>query len=252
MSGHSKWSSIKHQKGKADAKRGKIFSKLVKEITVAARQGGGDPSMNARLRLAVEKANGANMPKDNIEKAIKRGTGDLPGVSYIEAVYEGYGPGGVTVMVNVTTDNKNRIAAEMRKIFSDHGGSMGESGCVNWMYSKKGYISIPKNSITEEELMEKVLVLDIEDIKTDDAEYYEVITAPEKFDEVNGKIKEFAEADTAEVTMLPQTYVKIEGNDALKMLKLMNALEDNEDVQDVFTNFDISNEEMKKIEEELS
>lgn len=248
MSGHSKWSSIKHKKGKEDQRRGKVFSKLVKEITVSARQGGGDPLMNPRLRLAVEKANEANMPKDNIEKAIKRGTGDLPGVSYIEAVYEGYGPGGVTVMVNVTTDNKNRIASEMRKIFSEHGGSMGESGCVSWMFKRKGYISILRDKISEEELMEKILSLDVEDLKTDDEEFFEIITAPENFQETKDMVKEFVEVDNDEITMLANTYIKLEGKDAEKMLKFMEELENNEDVQAVFSNFDISSEELKKIE----
>lgn len=251
MSGHSKWSSIKHKKGKEDQRRGKIFSKLVKEITVSARNGGGDSLMNPRLRLAVEKANEANMPKDNIEKAIKRGTDELPGVSYIEAIYEGYGPGGVTVMVEVATDNKNRTASEMRRIFAEYSGSMGESGCVSWMFRKKGYIAIAKNKISEDELMKKILALDVEDLKTEDEEFFEIITASEKFREVKDKVKEFVEIDNDEVTMLPNTYIKLEGKDAVKMLKFMEALEDNEDVQGVFSNFDISIEEIKRIEEQL-
>jgi YebC/PmpR family DNA-binding regulatory protein len=248
MSGHSKWSSIKHKKGNKDAKRGKIFSKLVKEITVAARQGGGDPDGNPRLRLAIDKAGAANMPKDNIEKAIKKGTGELPGVTYVELMYEGYGPGGVSVMVDVATDNKNRTAAEMRKIFSDNGGSMGESGCVNWMFQKKGFISISKSKISEDELMEKVLDLDIEDIKTDDEEFYEVITSPEKYAEVKDSIKDIAEIDSEELTMLPNTYIKLEGREAVSMLKMMDVLEDNDDVQEVYSNFDIPMSEMEKIE----
>ncbi len=251
MSGHSKWSSIKHKKGREDQRRGKVFSKLVKEVTVAARQGGGDPAMNSRLRLAVDKANEANMPKENIAKAIKRGTGELPGVSYIELAYEGYGPGGVTVIVNVATDNKNRTASEMRRVFSDYGGNMGDSGCVGWMFTKKGYISILKDKIAENDLMEKVLSLDVEDLKTEDEETYEIITSPENFSDVSNKIKEIVEVETAEITMIPNTYVKLKGKDAEKMLNFMEALEDNEDVQGVYSNFDISSEEMEKIEKEL-
>ncbi|MFH1416446.1 MAG: YebC/PmpR family DNA-binding transcriptional regulator [Elusimicrobiota bacterium] len=246
MSGHSKWSSIKHKKGKEDQKRGKIFSRLVKEITVATKQGGGDPAMNPRLRLAVDKANEANMPKDTIEKAIKRGTGELPGVSYMELVYEGYGPGGVTIMVNVTTDNKNRTASEMRRIFSDHGGSMGETGCVNWMFRRKGYITVPKERISEEELMEKIFSFDVEDIEMSDSDVYEITTSPEKFEGISGAVRDITEIQTAEITMLPSTYVKLEGNEARKMLKLMETLDDNDDVQAVYSNFDISVEEMEK------
>ncbi|MFC2061239.1 YebC/PmpR family DNA-binding transcriptional regulator [Elusimicrobiota bacterium] len=247
MSGHSKWSSIKHKKGKEDQKRGKIFSRLVREITVAAKNGGGDPSMNSRLRLAVDKANEANMPKDNIEKAIKRGTGEMPGVSYIEAVYEGYGPGGIAVMVQTTTDNRNRTASEMRNIFSDHGGNMGENGCVSWMFKQKGYILVTKDKISEEEFMEKIIEFEIEDFKTDDDEAYEIITSPEKFEEIEKKIEEFIEIEESEITMMPNTYIKLKGKDARNMLKMADAFENNEDVQSVFANFDISSEEMESI-----
>lgn len=249
MSGHSKWSSIKHKKGAADKKRGQLFSKLVREITMAARAGGGDPAMNARLRLAVEKASEANMPKDNIEKAIKKGTGELPGVNYTEVIYEGYGPSGVAVMVDAATDNKNRTAPEMRRIFSDHGGNMGETGCVNWMFHKKGYISISRDKISEEELLEKLLELEVEDMKTE-KESYEVFTSPEKFSEVSEEIKKFIKPETSEMTMIPTTYVKLTGKDARSMMKMMEKLDENDDVQDVFANFDISDEEMRKISEE--
>lgn len=251
MSGHSKWHSIKHQKAKEDKRKGKVFSKLVREITVAARSGGGDPSMNPRLRLAIEKANEANMPKDNIDKAIKRGTGELPGVSYTEVTYEGYGPGGTAIMVNVATDNKNRTASAMRKIFSDNGGNLGESGCVGWMFKRKGYISVSKESISEEDLMEKVIDMDVEDLKTSDEEFFEIITSPDKFRQVRDEIKKSINIENAEITMLPNTYIKLKGKDAKNMLKLMDALEDNEDVQSVFSNFDIPSEEMENIEKKL-
>lgn len=251
MSGHSKWNSIKHQKAKEDQKRGKVFSKLVREITVSAKLGGGDLSMNPRLRLVIDKANEANMPKDNINKAIKRGTGELPGVSFMEAFYEGYGPGGITVMVSVTTDNKNRTASEMRRIFSDHGGNLGEAGCVGWMFGKKGYIAVYKDKILEEELMEKIIALDVEDLNTDDEEFYEIITPPEKFQEVKDKINNFVKVENAEITMLPNTYIKLTGKDARSMLRMMEELENNDDVQSVFANFDISSEEMEEIEKTI-
>ncbi|MBN2407277.1 MAG: YebC/PmpR family DNA-binding transcriptional regulator [Elusimicrobia bacterium] len=248
MSGHSKWSSIKHKKGKEDAKKGKIFSRIVKEIVVAAKAGGGDPATNARLRLAVDKANEANMPKDNIEKAIKRGIGELPGVSYIEMVYEGYGPGGIAMLVNITTDNKNRTASEMRKLFADYGGNLGETGCVNWMFRKKGLISVLKSKISEDELMEKALELDIEDIDTSDNEYYEITTAPEKFNIVKEAVKKIVEIENSELTMMPNTYIKLTGREASSMLKLMDALEDNDDVQAIFANFDIDSKEIEKFQ----
>jgi len=251
MSGHSKWSSIKHKKGKEDKKRGKLFSKLVKEITVAARNGGSDPAMNPRLRLAVEKANEANMPKDNIIKAIKRGTGELPGVSYMEAVDEGYGPGGVAVMVKVATDNKNRTASKMRKIFSENGGNMGENGCVSWMFQRKGYIAVSKKNVSEDELMEKIFSLDVEDIRTEDEDMYEIITDPEKLETVKENLEKSFGIESSEISMIPNTYIKLSGKDADNMLKMMDSLEDNEDVQDVFANFDISTEEMEKIEERM-
>jgi YebC/PmpR family DNA-binding regulatory protein len=245
VSGHSKWSSIKHKKGAADAKRGKLFSKIVREITMAAKAGGGDPAGNSRLRMVIDKANAANMPKDNIEKAIKKGTGELPGVTYIEIVYEGYGPGGVAVMVNASTDNKNRTAAVIRKTFSDHGGNLGESGCVSWMFKQKSYIQILKTSISEDDLMEKVIDLEVEDIDSSEEDYYQIITAPDKFSEVKSQISDFVEIADAEVTMLPNTYIKLSGNEARSMLKLMDELDDNEDIQSIFSNFDISREDIE-------
>ncbi len=242
MSGHSKWHSIRHQKAKEDKKRGKIFSKLVREITVAARQGGGDPSMNARLRLAIEKANEANMPKDNIENAIKRGTGELPGVKYTEVTYEGYGPGGVAVMVNASTDNKNRTASQIRKIFSQHNGNLGETGCVNWIFKKKGYIAVSREKISEDELMEKALESGAEDLKTEDEKYYEIFTAPESYTSVKEEIKKIVEPDNSELTMIPQNCVKLKGKDSETILKMLDKLENNDDVQQVYANLDIDTE----------
>ncbi len=247
MSGHSKWHSIKHQKAAEDKKKGKLFSRLVREITVAARQGGGNAEMNPRLRLAIEKANDANMPKDNILKAIKRGTGELPGVSYIETVYEGYGPSGVAVMVQAATDNKNRTASRVRKIFSENGGSLGESGCVSWIFSKKGFITVPKDKISEDELMEIIIDLDVEDIDSSQDEVYEILTPPEKFSQVLSEMEKRLDIQASELTMIPNSYINLSGKEAEKMIDLMNALEDNEDVQQVYANFDLKKEDIKDI-----
>ncbi|MFP4572210.1 MAG: YebC/PmpR family DNA-binding transcriptional regulator [Desulfobacterales bacterium] len=242
MAGHSKWANIKHKKGAEDARRGKIFTKIVKEIIVAARLGGGDPDANPRLRTVLEKAKQNNLPKDNIERAIKKGTGDLEGVNYEETVYEGYGPGGAAVYVESLSDNKNRTVADVRHIFSKHGGSLGENGCVSWMFDKKGWIPVNKNDADEETLMEVALEAGAEDIR-DEEEVFEIITPPEAFEDVKAALGE-AEIpfDDAEVTMLPQTTVSLAGTDAEKMLKLMNALDDNDDVQRVHTNADIPEE----------
>jgi YebC/PmpR family DNA-binding regulatory protein len=239
MSGHSKWSTIKHKKGAADAKRGKLFTKLIKEITVAARTGGGDIDANPRLRAAVAAAKSENMPKDNIERAIKKGTGELEGVNYEESSYEGYGPGGAAILVESMTDNKNRAVAEIRHIFNKYGGNMGENGCVAWMFDKKGYFNVAKSDVDEERLMEIALDAGAEDIR-EEADSFEVITAPEDFDAV----KEALEGATiafsdAEVTMLPQNMSALEGKDAEQMLKLMEAMDDCDDVQKVYTNADI-------------
>jgi len=239
MSGHSKWSSIKHKKGAADAKRGKLFTKLIKEITVAARMGGGDPDANPRLRSAVITAKGENMPKDNIERAIKKGTGELEGVNYEESSYEGYGPGGAAVLIESLTDNKNRAVADIRHIFSKCGGNLGENGCVAWMFDKKGYIVIENKVIDEETLMETALEAGAEDVR-EDGSNFEVISAPEDFESVKAAVDAAAIAYIeAEVTMLPQSAADLQGKEAEQMIRLMDMLEDCEDVQKVYTNADI-------------
>jgi len=240
MSGHSKWSSIKHKKGAADAKRGKIFTKLIKEITVAARMGGsGDPDANPRLRTAIAAAKGENMPKDNIERAIKKGTGELEGVNYEESTYEGYGPGGAAVLVESLTDNKNRTVADVRHIFSKCGGNLGENGCVGWMFDKKGYIVVERTATDEDTLMEVALDAGAEDVREDDSNF-EVITAPEDFEAVKAAIdaKKIKCLD-AEVTMLPQNTADLTGKEAEQMIRLMDMLEDCDDVQKAYTNADI-------------
>jgi YebC/PmpR family DNA-binding regulatory protein len=244
MSGHSKWHTIKHKKGALDAKRGKLFTKLIKEITVAARSGGGDVDANARLRKAVSDAKGANMPNDTIDRAIKRGTGELEGVSYEEITYEGYGPGGVAVMIDAMTDNRNRTVAEIRHMFSKNGGNLATSGAVGWIFEKKGYIVVEKSAKPEDELFEIVTESGAEDLR-DDVDNYEIITAPENFDVVLDAVKKSGiEPQVAEVEMVPKEYKKLEGNEAKQMLKLMEALEDHEDVQKVSANFDISEADM--------
>jgi YebC/PmpR family DNA-binding regulatory protein len=242
MSGHNKWASIKHKKGANDAKRGKIFTKLIKEITVAARMGGGDPNGNPRLRAAVLAARAENMPKDNIERGIKKGTGELEGVSYEESLYEGYGPGGAAVLVESLSDNKNRSVAEIRHIFSKNGGSLGTNGCVAWMFKKKGYIAIERQAVEEETLMEKALEAGAEDVREDETTF-EVITAPEDFEAVKAAIDELkAPYISSEVTMLPQNTTSLAGKEADQMMKLMDMLEDCDDVQKVYTNADIPDE----------
>ncbi len=250
MSGHSRWAGIKHKKAAVDAKRGKLFSKIIREITIAARAGGGDPNTNPRLRLAVDKAKSANMPSDNIKKAIQRGTGELPGVNYEELHYEGYGPGGVAVMVEATTDNKNRTTSEIRKIFSKNGGNLGEAGCVGWMFNKKGYIAVNKENYNEEELMELAINVGADDFKSDDEDVYEILTEPEKYENVKKQLEEknINIADS-EITMIPQTYIKLEGKDAEMMLRLMDALDNSDDVQNVSANFDIAKEIIERVEE---
>ncbi|HYO90203.1 MAG TPA: YebC/PmpR family DNA-binding transcriptional regulator, partial [Pyrinomonadaceae bacterium] len=245
MSGHSKWHTIKHKKGALDAKRGKLFTKLIKEITVAARTGGGDPDANARLRKAISDAKGANMPNDTIDRAVKRGTGELEGVSYDEITYEGYGPGGVAIMVESMTDNRNRTVAEIRHLFSKNGGNLGASGSVSYLFDKKGYIVVDKGAKSEDELFELVIEAGAEDLR-DDEDNFEIITAPESFDSVLSAVKGAGiEPQVAEVEMVPQNYVKLEGPDAKQMLKLMESLEDHDDVQKVSANFDISEADME-------
>jgi YebC/PmpR family DNA-binding regulatory protein len=244
MSGHNKWSTIKHKKGAADAKRGKLFSKLIKEITVAARQGGGDPEGNPRLRTAVQSARAANMPKDNIDKAIKRGTGEIAGVSYEEVTYEGYGPGGVAVLLETLTDNKNRTVAEVRKIFDKYGGSLGESGCVAWLFDKKGVIEISGQGLDEDEVMEVALESGAQDVKLD-GDLYEIVSEPGDFEAVKSAVEEKGwSVQMANISMIPQNTVRLEGKKAEQMLKMMDALDDNDDVQNIHANFDISEEEM--------
>ena len=242
MSGHSKWSSIKHKKAATDAKRGKIFTKLIKEITVAARMGGGDPEANSRLRSAVQTAKSENMPKDNIERAIKKGTGELEGVNYEESVYEGYGPGGAAVLIESLTDNKNRAVADIRHIFSKNNGSLGENGCVAWMFDKKGYIVVESKNVDEETLMELALEAGAEDVREDDSNF-EVIAAPEDFEAVKEAIDKASVSHiAAEITMLPQSTTNLTGKEAEQMVRLMEMLEDCDDVQKVYTNADIPEE----------
>ncbi|MCX8021419.1 MAG: YebC/PmpR family DNA-binding transcriptional regulator [Syntrophorhabdaceae bacterium] len=248
MSGHSKWSSIKHKKGLADAKRGKIFTKLIKEITTAARIGGGDPESNARLRVAIAQAKAENMPKENIERAIKKGIGALEGgESYEEYTYEGYGPAGVAILIETLTDNKKRTTAEIRHILSRFGGNLGEAGCVSWLFGKKGYISFDKSKVDEDEIMELALDAGAEDIVSGEDEI-EVITDISNFESVKKKFdSNNIKYNVAEISMIPQTTVKLEGKNAETMLKLMETLEDSDDVQKVYANFDISLNEMEKI-----
>lgn len=246
MSGHNKWSTIKHKKGAADAKRGKIFTKLIKEISVAAKLGGGDPAANPRLRTAVDKAKAENMPKDNIERAIKKGTGGMEGVVYEEIVYEGYGPGGVAVLVEVMTDNRNRSVSEVRSIFTKCNGNMGEAGCVAWMFDKKGLI-IFDTSVDFDALFEAALEAGADDVAEED-EQYEVTTEPGAFIEVRDALETKGfKYQSAEITMIPQTLLALEGKQAESMLKMMDRLEDCDDVQNVYANFDISSDEMEKM-----
>ena len=247
MSGHSKWSSIKHKKAATDARRGKIFSKLNKEIMVAARMGGSDPNANPRLRTAIQAAKGENMPKDNIERAIKKGTGDLEGVNYEESIYEGYGPGGAAVLVESLTDNKNRAVADIRHIFSKNGGNLGENGCVAWMFEKKGYILVESTAVDEDMLMETALEAGAEDVREDNGNF-EVITATEDFETVKNAIGAAAIPTVdAEVTMLPQSNTNLSGKEAEQMLRLMEMLDDCEDVQKVYTNADIPAEIVNRL-----
>jgi YebC/PmpR family DNA-binding regulatory protein len=245
MSGHSKWASIKHKKGAADAKRGKIFTRLIKELTVAARAGGGDPDMNPRLRTIIADAKAENMPADNIKRAIRRGTGEEPGVSYEEAQYEAYGPGGAAVIMDVLTDNKNRTVGELRHTLIKHGGTLAETNAVAWMFSKRGYIVIEKSKADEETLMAAVLDAGGDDLR-DDEDNWEVLTTPEAFPAVHEAVKKLGiETATAEVSMLPQNYVKLEGKTAQSMLRLMEALDEHDDIRHVWSNFDIEEKEIE-------
>ncbi len=244
MSGHSKWAGIKHKKAKVDAQRGRIFTKLIREITVAARLGGGDPAGNPRLRDAIDKARAANMPGENITRAIKKGTGELEGVTYEECIYEGYGPGGVAVLVETVTDNRNRTTSELRKIFSRFHGNLGESGCVGWMFEKKGLVRLNATGTDEEKLLAVALEGGAEDIRKEEGTF-EVITAPRDFAAVKTVIgKAGLRIESAEITMLPQSTIPLTGKEAEQMLRLMDELEEHDDVQQVYANFDIPEEIM--------
>ncbi len=246
MAGHSKWANIKHRKGAQDAKRGKIFTKLIKEITIAAKIGGGDLESNARLRLAVDKAKQANMPKDNIERGIKKGTGDLDGVTYEEGTFEGYGPGGVAVIVEFMTDNRTRTVADVRHAFNKCGGSLGVSGSVAFMFDRKGQIVFGEGNDFDQ-IFEVALEAGAEDVKDEDG-MIEVITEPNEFETVRNALTDQGfTSESAEVTMLPQTMTAIEGKPAEQLMKMIDMLEDNDDVQNVYANFDISDEEMERI-----
>jgi YebC/PmpR family DNA-binding regulatory protein len=247
MSGHSKWATIKHKKGALDAKRGKIFTRLIKEITMAAKSGGGDVEGNPRLRTAVAAAKAENMPADNIKRAIQRGTGELPGATYEEILFEGYGPGGVALLVNVTTDNRNRTVSELRHAFTKGGGNMGEAGSVAWMFHKKGSIIVPKAKAKEDDLMNIVLENGGEDLH-DDGENWEVTTAPAEYEKVLEAIKKASlEVVHSEVGMIPQNYIKLEGAAANQMIRLLEALEDHDDVQNVYSNFDVDQKQLEEV-----
>jgi YebC/PmpR family DNA-binding regulatory protein len=242
MSGHSKWHGIKHKKAKVDAARGRIFTKLIREISVAARMGGGDINGNPRLRTAVLAARAVNMPADNIDRAIKKGTGELEGVTYEEITYEGYGPGGVAVLAEVLTDNKNRTVGEIRKVFSRHGGNLGETGCVAFLFEKKGYLQVEDSKVDEDRLMGIALDAGAEDLQREEGAFA-VTTAPKDFEKVReALIKSGITAAAAEITMLPKSTVKLEGKAAEQMVKLMEELEEHDDVQHVYANFDIPEE----------
>jgi len=247
MSGHSKWATIKRKKGKADTERGRIFTRLIKEITLAARQGGGDPEANPRLRTAIVQAKSANMPADNIERAIKKGTGELPGVVYEEVSYEGYGPGGVAILVEAATDNRNRTTSEIRHLFTRYGGSLGSAGCVSWIFDRRGLIIVDKDKCEEETLMELALEAGALDMKPDDGTFW-VVTPPHNFEKVKEALElKKIEIASADLTKIPQITKRLEGKEAEQMLKLMEAIEQQADVQNVYANFDIPEEVMERM-----
>jgi YebC/PmpR family DNA-binding regulatory protein len=246
MSGHSKWHSIKHKKAATDSKRGRIFTRLIKEMTAAARNGGGDPDANPRLRLAVSTAKASNMPAENIKRAIMRGTGELPGITYEDVNYEGYGPGGVAIFMHVLTDNRNRTVAELRHLLSKNGGNLGETGCVGWMFERKGYFVVEKSAADEDKLMDIALGAGADDMR-EDGSNFEILSTPESFEAVRVALESAKIATTAsEISMMPQNYVKLEGKNAQTMLKLMESLEDHEDIQNVWSNFDIDESELQE------
>ncbi|HVM96707.1 MAG TPA: YebC/PmpR family DNA-binding transcriptional regulator [Candidatus Acidoferrales bacterium] len=247
MSGHSKWHSIKHKKAAIDAKRGKLFSKLIKEITVAARIGGGDLGGNPRLRSAVQTARSNSLPLDNIERAIKKGTGELEGVNYEEVVYEGYGPGGVAVMVNVLTDNRNRSVSEIRRLFEKHGGNFGATGCVAWMFKKRGVIGVDKSAATEEKLLELALEAGADDV-SEAGDAFEIVTAPEAFEAVKTALEDAGiKPSHADLMMVPENVVRVTGKDAEHIVRLLEAIDDHDDVQSVASNADFAPEELERL-----
>jgi len=249
MAGHSKWANIKHRKGRQDERRGKVFAKIAKQITVAARLGGGDPAGNPRLRLALDKAREVQMPKDNIERAIRKGTGEGAADNYEEVTYEGYGPGGAAVMVEVLTDNRNRTVAEIRHAFSKNKGNLGENGCVAWLFDAKGYIAVIKEGISEDRIMEVALEAGAEDVG-DGGDLWEVTSEPVEFHAVKERIEQAGLAvESADLTRVPKNTVRMEGKEAEQMLRLVEMLEDNDDVQHVYSNFDIDDEEMERLAE---
>jgi YebC/PmpR family DNA-binding regulatory protein len=245
MSGHSKWHTIKHKKGAADAKRGKIFTRIIKELTVAARNGGGDPATNPRLRTIIAEAKSVNMPADNIKKAVQRGTGELPGVTYEEITYEGYGPGGAAVIIETLTDNKNRTVGELRHMLEKYNGNLGSTNSVAWMFEKKGYIVVEKAAADEEKLLNTALEAGADDMR-DDGESWEVLTDPSAFEAVRDAVKGLGiEPASAQVAMLPQNYIKLQGKEASQMVKLMDVLDEHDDVKQVWSNFDIEEKEIE-------
>jgi len=249
MGGHSHWAGIKHKKALLDTKKGKIFTKLIREITIAAKLGGGDPANNPRLRKAIEDAKEVNMPQDNIKRAIMKGTGQIPGAVYEEIIYEGYGPGGIAVIVEGTTDNKNRTYSELRKIFENHGGNIGTTGCVAWMFEQKGLITVPKNSIKEDDLINISLEAGAEDIKNEEGdENYQIITSPTEIENVRNKLKEKnINISSSEISMIPKNYVAVPEDKASSVIELMEELENHDDVKNVHSNFDIPQEILEKL-----
>ena len=251
MSGHSKWATIKHKKGAADAKRGQLFTKIIRELTVAAKEGGGNADMNPRLRTAIGRANDANMPKDNIEKAIKKGTGELPGVVYESCSFEGYGQGGVAMMVEVLTDNKNRATSEIRNIFSKKGGNMAGSGSVAWMFTPKGYIVVDKKAVAEDEIFSISVDAGADDVKTGDTTY-EIFCEPKDLEKVKNALKgKNIKLESADLTKLPNSTVKLDGQQAKQILSLVESLEENDDVQKVYANFDIPDDVLEALAKEI-
>ncbi len=248
MSGHSKWSTIKRKKAATDQKRGNLFTKLVKEITIAARIGGGDPESNPRLRLAIDNAKSNSMPAENIKRAIQRGTGEIEGATYDEITYEGYGPGGIAILIDAATDNRNRTVAEIRHIMSRNGGSLGESGSVSWSFQRKGSVCVAKSAISEDDLMDKLIDAGLEDLKSDDDEYYTILSDVKDLEAIKKALEESNLAfEDAKIDMIPDNTIELDGEEALKAMKLIEALEENDDVQTVFSNLELSEEAASKL-----